>query len=227
MNGETYTRQLRQILEARRNPERAQQMTDYVRGKFPFFGIPAPERKELFRNFLKETGVPSPEEIPEVVRYCWREPEREFHYFGMELAAKGIKKAGGEWIDLLEEMITNHLWWDTVDFIASNLAGPWFKRFPEKREEISAGWIQSGNIWLQRTCLLFQLKYRDHTDTSYLAGTILQLTGTKEFFINKAIGWALRQYARTDPDWVRNFVAQHRNQLSGLSIREALKNIGE
>ncbi|MFT6151359.1 MAG: 3-methyladenine DNA glycosylase AlkD [Flavobacteriales bacterium] len=120
-------------------------------------------------------------------------------------------------------MITNKSWWDTVDLITTNLVGNYFKLFPEQIIPITKIWMESDNIWLQRTCLIFQLKYKEEIDTDLLTDYILQLKDTKEFFINKAIGWILREYTRTNPEWVIDFVNKH--ELSNLSKREALKLI--
>ena len=120
-------------------------------------------------------------------------------------------------------MITHKSWWDTVDFIAANLVGPYFKSFPGQREKITGKWLSSNNMWLQRSVLLFQLKYKDSLDTDFLADTIHSLTGSEEFFINKAIGWILREYSKTNPQWVRQFVQA--TSLHPLSKREGLRLI--
>ena len=108
-----------------------------------------------------------------------------------------------------------------MDYIASNLVGSYFNIYPGKIRETTDRWMASQNMWLQRTCLLFQLKYKNKTDESLLSGFIDQLTGSKEFFIRKAIGWSLREYSKTNPDFVLSFVRAR--ELSGLSEREALK----
>jgi len=134
-----------------------------------------------------------------------------------------LKKIEFQDIELFELMITNKSWWDTVDLITTNLVGNYFKLFPEQIIPITKIWIESDNIWLQRTCLIFQLKYKEEIDTDLLTDYILQLKDTKEFFINKAIGWILREYTRTNPEWVIDFVNKY--ELSNLSKREALKLI--
>lgn len=118
-------------------------------------------------------------------------------------------------------MITHKSWWDTIDFIASNLVGAYFKHFPEVKVNTIKKWLASENIWKQRTALLFQLKYKDQLDTSLLKYIIISLLGSDEFFINKAIGWILREYSKTNPEWVLSFTAE--NKLDKLSQREALK----
>ena len=136
-------------------------------------------------------------------------PEREFQYVAMEY----VKQAKRSWDKrlpaLFESWVGKDSWWDVVDFLAPQILGPYFLKFPEERDEWIQRWMDSGNFWLQRFCLVFSLGYKDKTDTVLLAKTIQALSGSKEFFIQKAIGWALRQYARTDPEWVMDFVGNN------------------
>ena len=132
-----------------------------------------------------------------------------------------IRQMEEEDINLFEFMVTHKSWWDTVDYIANKLMGAYFREFPEKRHEYVRKWIASNNIWLQRSALLFQLKYKSDLDPELLGSTIRQLLGSKEFFINKAIGWVLREYSRTNPEWVKEFADM--TELQPLSAREALR----
>lgn len=144
-------------------------------------------------------------------------------YFALELIQKSLKKQDPDFIYFLEELICTRSWWDTVDWI-NKLVGLHFRKYPELIQPVTEKWMSSGNIWLQRVCLIFQLLYKDKTDTALLFDYILRLKDSKEFFIQKAAGWALRQYARTNPAAVRVFVAQH--PLAPLTKREALKHLG-
>lgn len=121
-------------------------------------------------------------------------------------------------------MVTHKSWWDTVDFIAAKLMGEYFTKFPEQRAIYVKKWIDSNNIWLQRCALLFQLKYKENLDTALLGAVINSLLGSKEFFINKAIGWILREYSKTNPNWVMEFA--NKTALGNLSKKEALRWIG-
>ena len=123
-------------------------------------------------------------------------------------------------------MITQKSWWDTVDSMASDITGPYFQRYPEQIRPVTGGWNRSRNIWLQRSSLLFQKAWKKETDKERLASYILHLSKSTEFFVQKAIGWSLREYAKTDPDWVRSFVKSHQKELAPLSKREALKHLG-
>ncbi|MBS1655677.1 MAG: DNA alkylation repair protein, partial [Bacteroidetes bacterium] len=119
--------------------------------------------------------------------------------------------------------ITHKSWWDSVDQMASDCTGPFFLMYPELTKEVTGKWNRSNNIWLQRSSILFQKAYRVKTDTALLTKYILYCKGSDEFFVRKAIGWALREYSKTDPGWVVKFCKQ--NKLHPLSHREALKRI--
>ena len=192
-----------------------------MKDQFDYLGLPSPIRKELAKSFYAEHGYPTPEELRSVVEKCWHLTYREYKYFAMELMARMKKKAGHDAIFLYEKLITDGSWWDTIDHLAPVLVGYHFQEYPEERGKYLNKWIASDNIWLQRSCILFQLKYKSDTDTRLLSSIIIELKDSKEFFIRKAIGWILREYSKTDPGFVIRFVQNH--DLSGLSHREALK----
>jgi 3-methyladenine DNA glycosylase AlkD len=152
-------------------------------------------------------------------------PQREFQYLALGLISKFEKKVDEGFITTLEYLITTKSWWDTVDTIAGHPVGMMFKRFPKVKAKYLKKWRTSDNFWLRRTTLLFQLGYKEETDFELLCELIKDNLGSDEFFINKAIGWALRQYAHTKPEPVRKFVKATK-ELHPLSQREALKNIG-
>ncbi len=216
-----YLKPLQQLFEQNADEAIAVGAKKYMRNRYEFYGIKSPLRKEIIRQFYKENGLPDYDKVEEIVKDCWQQPQREFQYFAMEMLKNIAKKAGKERIELYEFTIVNKSWWDTVDFIAANLVGTHFKLFPEMTIPSASKWIDSDNMWLQRTAILFQLKYKKDTDTKLLTGFIDKMQGSKEFFINKAIGWALREYSKTNAEWVINFTEN--TQLSNLSKREALK----
>jgi len=148
-------------------------------------------------------------------------PEREMQLCAMEILLKHRKQWDNDYFVLFEEMITTKSWWDTVDFIAANLVGDYLSRNKNMIKPSVEVWMQSENIWLQRTAILFQLKYKNKTDVHLLFGLCNQLGSSKEFFIRKAIGWALREYSKTDANAVEQFVAA--TDLHSFSKREALK----
>lgn len=217
-----YILELQKVFEENNNLERAKQQSAYLKNKFAFYGLTSPQRRQLQKPFLAKQFLPTKETAFQICKELWEKPQREFHYFSQELVSKYQKQVEREDIVLFEWMITSNSWWDTVDFIAVNLVGNYLMKFPEERQHIVGKFLQSNNIWLQRTCLLFQLKYKTETDTNLLSFCIENLLGSKEFFINKAIGWILRQYSRTDADWVIDFVNEHPN-LANLSKKEALR----
>ena len=133
-----------------------------------------------------------------------------------------LKKISGPFLGFLESLITTKSWWDTVDWLAPNACASIFQRAPELRDEYVYLWIDSNDIWLQRSALIFQLKYREHTDFDQMADFILRKIGNKEFFIQKACGWALRQYSKYNPETVKSFIDEH-PELSNLARKEGLK----
>jgi 3-methyladenine DNA glycosylase AlkD len=151
-------------------------------------------------------------------------PEREYQYIAMNLLDKFEKKLPEKFIVPLESMIVTKSWWDTVDTLASHPVGTHFKRFPAVKKKYLAKWRKSKNMWLRRTAILFQLGYKQETDFQLLSAIIRENLGSDEFFINKAIGWALRQYAYTDPKAIKRFVKE--TDLHPLSRREAMKHLG-
>lgn len=218
-----YIRGLQERFEQQRDEVNAAAMKKYMKGQFDYFGIKSPLRKEISRAHIRENGIPDESDFEMVIIDGWAMPEREFQYFAMELAGRVARKAELCRIDLYEYMAEQKPWWDTVDFIASNLAGEHFKRFPDTIIPYTERWMSSEDKWLQRIALLFQLKYKKNTDLALLTNYIERLSGSKEFFINKAIGWILREYSKTDAGWVAGYVESHASQLAPLSKREALK----
>jgi len=219
----TYLAPLIDALQEASDPKDAFQMRQYMMDRFEFFGIRMKHRREICRTFVKENGLPEFSDLEEVVKECFIAPQRELHYFGQELPVRFKRRWDEDIINLFEWMILNKSWWDSVDFIATNLVGEYFKKFPQYTVEITTLWIDQDNFWLQRAALLFQLRYKEETDVDLLFSHILKHTGQKEFFIRKAIGWALRDLSKTMPDKVIKFVAE--NEMQPLSKKEALRKI--
>ena len=205
------------------NPNNAVGQKAYMRNQFDFLGISSPKRKEIQKPFLVKKYLPPKSIMPVIAKELWQMPQREFQYFTQEFVRRYQKEVELKDIALFEYMITHKSWWDTVDFIAQKLVGNYMLMFPQQRIPVTDRWIASDNIWLQRTAILFQLKYKTDTDTELLASIIKRLNQTQEFFLNKAIGWVLREYGKTNPQWVIDFT-QH-TFLHPLSQREALRII--
>jgi 3-methyladenine DNA glycosylase AlkD len=218
-----YVTSIKERFQAAADPVKAQPMKKYMKNLFEFLGITKPQRIPLKKEFLKKERLPGVERLEGIIKQLWELPGREYQYFAFELVEHYRKQLKEQDIELLEYMITNKSWWDTVDFIAANLVGAHFKQFPRLVGPYTARWLASGNMWLQRTAILFQLKYKTGTDVELMFQIIGQLADSKEFFIRKAIGWALREYSKTNPAAVIKFVESQ--PLSNLSKREALKVI--
>lgn len=221
----SYLIPLAEKLAAAGNPEDAEWSKRYMKNQFEFFGIKTPQRNAIFKEFWAEHGLPDFADLEPLVNNLFALPEREFHYFAIELATKFKKQWTERTLALFEKMVQKNSWWDSVDYINSVCLRPYFKRFPENTTEITQRWIDSGNMWLQRLSVIFQLGRRSDTDIALLFRNINQLSHSKEFFIQKGIGWALRELAKAAPETVREFVAE--NELKPLSRREALKHIGK
>jgi len=215
-----YVSHLTGIMASRRNEENALHMASYMKDHYSYFGIRSPERNVILRKYIGEYKIPV--DWKETVKLCWDENEREMQYIGMELAFRSKKMYLKEDVDFFEFIIVTKSWWDTVDFIASNIIGQYFLAFPNQIKPVTAKWNNSSNMWLNRTCLLFQLKYRERTDFNLLQDFIHRHKNSDEFFIKKAIGWALRQYSKTYPNEVQTFVEE--TELKPLSRKEALKH---
>ncbi|MHC1777077.1 MAG: DNA alkylation repair protein [Lentimicrobium sp.] len=218
-----YSEAMQAFFAPYENSCNAGRMSKYMLNKFDFFGIQSPLRKQLTGQFILLNGIPDPGQLDETVKLIWQMPQRELHYAIMEIASRKVYLADEAKIQLFEWMVINQSWWDTVDYIASNLVGTWLFKYRYLTGEVTERFMLSGNLWLQRTVLLFQLKYKVNTDLDLLFRNIRALNGSKEFFIRKAIGWALREYSKTNPQAVLDFTAN--TELSPLSRREALKVI--
>ncbi len=217
----TYLIPLTQSFEQAANPENAPAMRKYMRDQFEFLGIKSPQRKLLFKQFLAENGLPDLAQLNTICRDLWALPAREYQYCGMDLLDKMQRKITPEFVPLIEYLIVTKSWWDTVDLLASHAVGNMFSRFPDARDTHINRWRTSENMWLRRTTLLFQMLYKERTDAHLLFALIEENLESTEFFIQKAIGWALRQYSKTDATAVLDFVNSH--TLAPLSEREALK----
>ena len=220
--GNSHVAKLRENFEANRHEENAVHMQRYMRDQFPFIGLKAKERRELAREFMKEAPFHD-ESMPAMIKELWALPEREYQNVAVDYLVKFKRHLTLDHVDLIEFMITTKSWWDTVDAIASHLVGTLFAKYPALIEGRGNKWLTSNNIWLQRSMILFQLKYKKETDQALLFSTINQLKGIDEFFIQKAIGWALREYSKTNPQAVGEFIQT--NELSKLAVREGSKYV--
>jgi 3-methyladenine DNA glycosylase AlkD len=243
-----YARDLQALLRTHANAKLAPAMQRYMRDQFQYLGIKSPQLAELLRQHIAAHGLPPLADLDRITRDLWALPQREFQYAATTFLGKLEKQLPSGFIRTLEYLIVTKSWWDTVDTLSAGTVGVHFRRYPRVKARYLAKWRLSKNFWLRRATLLFQLKYGKDTDFPLLKQIIRENLrasghpahiahpacpgvlprdptrdrgGSQEFFINKAIGWALRQYTRIDPRAVRKFVAE--TPLHPLSAREAFK----
>jgi len=204
------------------NDEKAVQMSAYMKDQFEFLGVPTPERKSLCKGFFKAV---KPETYIrwDIVEWCWKERAREFQYVGLEYLSLKKDLLTDKDIPRLKELALQKSWWDTIDGL-DRIVGDIALRFPKVNKTLLQ-WSKDDNIWLRRIAIDHQLTRKEKTDTDLLEQIIVNNFASKEFFINKAIGWSLREYSKTNPEWVRGFISRHRDKMASLSIKEGSKYI--
>ncbi len=214
--------ELKQILIRHSQPEKIQGMQAYMKNLFPFLGVSATARKTAFKEFL---GIWNPQNKEELIQFSyalWNQPEREFQYIAMEFISKYIKYLEASDIPFIQELILQKSWWDTVDMLAGSYLGKILLKYPKSLPQTIEEFAAHPNMWINRSGIICQLKFKEKTKTDWLEFAIIPHLQSREFFHQKAIGWALRQYARTNPIWVLDFVNKY--PLKPLSKREALKH---
>lgn len=217
--------QLETALVANRDQKRSEAVAAYMKHRFSFFGMEAAVRRKIQQPFvLQLKSMENRASRWELIRALWAKDEREFHYFAQDW----LNTWPNKWMyeadaDKLKWLISQQAWWDSVDTIASNYLGKWAQAFPEKARETFEEWRYEPVFWLNRACLIYQLKFKDAVDIPYLESLIAQLLPNKEFFIQKAIGWSLRQLSKFHPEEVRRILATY--PIKGLAYREASKYI--
>lgn len=207
------------VFKASGDREKALPMEKYMRNRFRFLGIPKPQRAALMKGWLKE--VKKSERIEwDFLRLLYSLPEREYHYLVYDYLYTLRHLLNEDDLKEVEYFIVERAWWETVDSLASNIVGYLVLKYPGVKVEIRR-WIHSDHLWLRRSAILCQLKCKEDMDLDLLEEAIVSAKDTGEFFLNKAIGWALRNYSKYDPAYVRSFM--DRVQLHPLSVREGSK----
>jgi len=210
------------------DPKKAPAMQRYMKSSMPYLGVPPPPLRQTCRAVFARHPLDGLDEWRDAILMLWRgATHREHRYAAIELASDRRYAAlqTGRTIPMYEEMIVDGAWWDYVDTIAHRL-GDVLRREPARTAARMRVWARSGNLWKRRTAIICQLGFRSDTDLALLTDCIEPSLGSREFFLQKAIGWALRDLAWSDPKLVANWVQRHHGALSPLSRREALKNIG-
>ncbi|MEO4006117.1 DNA alkylation repair protein [Flavobacterium sp. CAU 1735] len=220
----TFLTDLTQAFRENASADNAGPMEAYMKHHFQFYGIKAPLRKQITKQIGSQHKTEVKNNAREIGLTLLQQQQREFHYAAMEILEKELRgKFVKKDIELIEKTLITDSWWDTVDFLAKYLLGNYLLQFPEETETVVARFSDSENMWLNRSAILFQLGYKNKTDVALLFALCEKHSGSGEFFIQKAIGWALREYAKTDPKAVIKFVLD--TTLKPLSKREALKNL--
>lgn len=215
---------LEKEFESLANKEQGEAMAKYMRNLFVFIGIAAPLRKSILKNLLQLHHAEIKQHFKTIAFQLYEKPQREFHYCAIEILIKYTQKNfEKEDINWIETMLSKNSWWDSVDTISSHLLGGYLFQYPEETPEVIEKFKSSNNLWLYRSTIIYQLSYKKNTNFKQIKELCEYFKNSNEFFIQKAIGWALREYAKTSPEDVINFV--HNTQLKPLSKREALKNI--
>jgi 3-methyladenine DNA glycosylase AlkD len=218
-----YLKEIQKIFVANGNQLIAKGAKAYLLNQFEFYGIKTPLRRQLCKTFYKTHPIKDHTELSKLIKECFNEPQRELHYFAIELLGHHKKIWSIKTIPLIEWMITHQSWWDSVDSTNTHVISKFFLLHPEHIKAYTSKWNQSSNKWLIRMSILFQLTYKTKTDTNLLSRYIENSQLHEDFFVRKAIGWALRAYAYTNKKWVVQFVKAH-PLLNNLSKKEALKH---
>ena len=203
-----------------KNEEQAQKMSKYMLNKFEYIGIKTPKRRKIFKNFFKE--YKNEEKIDwEFVNKCWENKYREFQYVAADYLKNMKDKLTIDDIPKLKQLVLEKSWWDTIDNLDMTIGALALK--DSNVNKILLEWSLDENIWLKRIAIDHQLLRKEKTNTELLEKILKNNLGQAEFFINKSIGWALRDYSKTNPEWVRNFIEENRENMAKLSIKEASK----
>jgi 3-methyladenine DNA glycosylase AlkD len=203
-----------------KNEEKAAQMAAYMKNLFPFAGIPAPERSAMQKDLLKASKQLTVEALVELVRVYFNKPEREYQYVAIDLVTTNVKRLSFDEVLLFKPLVIEKAWWDSVDAWRKFFA-LWGAHHYEEMPQLFEAFFGEENFWHRRVAINLQLLYKEKTNTELLKKAIIYDKTTDEFFIQKAIGWSLRQYSKTDPKWVQTLIKSI--ELSPLAVREGSK----
>lgn len=219
---------VRSQLKSAADPQKAPQMQAYMKSQMPYHGVPSPILKKICKEIYSDVSFKSQKEWQQEATYIWRNAKfREERYAALNLCGHKCSKEfqTPDAMKMYEEFIVTGAWWDYVDDIASHRVGHILRNFPAPMKRMMRTWSKCDDMWKRRTSIISQLGFKKETDLDLLYSCIQQSVGSKEFFLQKAIGWALREYAWVDPKEIKRFVKQNDAKLAPLSKREALKNI--
>lgn len=225
----TYTEKLVRLvqgdLKTKRNSAKAKEMAAYMKTDMPFYGVQKPDRTLIYKKLKQAFKPKSQKEYEQGVRALWQLQHREEKYAALELACQNDEFISSKSLPLFEELIRDGAWWDFVDVIAVNLVGRALLKERKLLKPVIYKWIKDEDFWIRRTAIISQNKHKKETDEKQLFDHCLTCAHEKEFFIRKAIGWALRDYSYAQPQNVKKFLNANKTQLSGLSYREGAKQL--
>ncbi|MGL6313887.1 DNA alkylation repair protein [Vibrio sp. WXL103] len=217
----SWNQAIKSVIEPLADETNALNMQAYMRDQFSFYGIQSSLRRAAVKQLFSKKSLPPVSSVSEIVRELWSLPQREYQLIAVDLLIKYKHQLPVIYADELEFLITTKSWWDSVDMLATHIASALYKNYPQQIAPYIKRWRKSDNIWLRRTALLYQLKFKQQTDIGLLFEMIRENQHDKEFFIQKAIGWALREYSKTDATAVVRFIDDEK--IDGLAKREGLK----
>jgi 3-methyladenine DNA glycosylase AlkD len=225
MGGVRIAQQAKAELSAVADPSKAGPMAAYMKTDMPFYGVQKAQRTPILRSLRRSFPPRSRQEYEANIRLLWNEPHREEKYLAIGYARSFPRYIAVDSIPMFHDLVVEGAWWDFVDEVATQLIGKVLDDDRTVAEPTVRAWTHSDDMWLRRVSIICQLKHKERTNTSFLSDACLANISDREFFIRKAIGWALREYAKTNPDWVRSFVADNESAMAPLSIREAMKHL--
>lgn len=213
---------IRDVFEQKADQENAVSMAKYMRNLFPFYGIPTPERKAVYKDFIKD------EKRKKVIDWefldqCYKDEHREFQYLAYDYLIAMSSLLTYDDIPKIEKYIREKQWWDTIDFL-SKVIGEIGAR-DNRVDNLMIEWSKDDDFWVRRAAIIHQLCRKEKTNTELLETILENNLGSNEFFVNKAIGWALRDYSKTNPIWVKDFINKRKEKMDSISIKEASKYI--
>ncbi len=214
-------RKLETALEKNSNQKYALEMKRYMRNKFEFYGVKAPLRYEIFKEVLKTNPIERTDQLVSISKASMKKKERDFHHFSIYIWEKNKKLWSDRQMELFGWIIDMNSWWDTADYLINKVISPYVLLYQNERKILDQQWNNSDSVWRIRASILYQLKFKSGTDEKTLTKAILNQKKHQDFFVQKAIGWILREYSKTRPNFVKDFVKGH--DLSPLANREAIK----
>ena len=226
--GRALVDDLRAQLARAADPDRAEGMRRYLKSELPCYGVYTPEMKQIWRRVIPEHPLPDRGSYEATVRVLWDgATHREDRYAALAVTDHRLYRAYQDpaALPLYDHLVVTGAWWDLVDVVATRRLGRIRRAFPDDLDPVMRTWADDPDLWRRRTAVICQVGGKDHTDTGLLVDVLEPNLDRSEFFLRKAVGWALRDYSWTDPEWVRAYVASHTDRLSSLSRREAVKRL--